>query len=63
MSPEERVNPTIEFWKSQQIDQELILKANEYHQNALSILNTLTQKGYNIQLLDDLAHWLLDRQH
>lgn len=63
MSPIDRVNPIIEFWKEKEIDQKLVGKSNEYHEHAIQILNTLKSKGYNIQLLDDLAHWLLDRQH
>lgn len=63
LKPQERVIPIVEFWISKQIDQALIAKANEYHSNAIALLKELQSKGYNVQLLDDLAHWLLDRQH
>ncbi len=58
---DERINAVLDLWKEIGLDQLMLSKIQEYHVKSEEILIELSNQGYNIELLDSMSKWLLQR--
>lgn len=58
---QERINQVIAFWKENQLDEQIQMKARAYYDNSMRDLEKLDNWGYDTQQLKALSEWLLGR--
>ena len=58
---DERIAAVLTLWKEIGLDQLMLGKIQEYHLKSELLLKEIENHGYNIELLDSLSKWLLQR--
>jgi geranylgeranyl diphosphate synthase type II len=58
---DERIAAVLTLWKEIGLDQLMLGKIQEYHRKSELLLKEIENHGYNIELLDSLSKWLLQR--
>ncbi len=56
-----RIEAVLKLWKEIGLDQLMLGKIQEYHVKSEELLKEISSHGYNIQLLDTMSKWLLQR--
>ncbi len=57
----ERISAVLTLWKEIGLDQLMLGKIQEYHVKSELLLKEIENHGYNVELLDSMSKWLLQR--
>lgn len=56
-----RIDAVLNLWKEIGLDQLMLDKIQEFHVKSEELLNEISKHGYNVELLDTISKWLLQR--
>ncbi len=63
ISPEERINKVVKYWKQIQLDKLILEKAKMYQDKEYYLMNKIGSSGINCSILKNLSDLLINRQY